>query len=821
MRAALLAFCLGLLGLSFARHEQDIPYVIILCLVSLPFLLLLISIGLRKNNTRSKVLQLASTLVLAFVLGMLWHGLWAQGKIQDRLPVELEGVDMLVEGFVSNLPQQNQISQQFEFQITNSDSNFSDRKVLLNYYGKGIIEPGQKWQMLVRLNRPHGFANPGGFDYEAWLFQKNISAKGYVRSSFTAELLHRSRLSCLRDWQLSLSMCSASLNLIRFRIKQLIVEAVGDSRYAGVLLALSLGDGAEINGSDWQLLADTGTNHLFVISGLHIGMIAGFCFLLARRALRLFPGVGLYVPQQKLAAVLAIVAALLYSLLAGFTLATQRALVMIVVYMLGFLLSRNILVSFRFLLALACVLALNPLSALNPGFWYSFIAVGALLMCVESAQVKNNAVDGALDHAGGKLFFSKCYDYFIKPQLIVFLALLIPLAIWTQQITLLSPLVNVFAIPLIGFCVVPLCLLGLIATGMSVRITEFCFSLADALLSYLFNFLQSMVGHAGFWALIPVPALQPMQITAALFVVFLLLAPKSVLGRGRGSVLVIPFILAVMFPQSIKPIAEDVRVHVLDVGQGLSVIVQTKNHALVYDTGANLSAEFNIGEAVLVPVLRDLGIKSLNKVIISHGDNDHAGGLSGLAAAIPIEVLHSSSEELGVDLAIRSCNENQSWDWDGVYFHFLSNEQEFASANNNSCVLRIGFSSSAEEGAVLLPGDIESAAEKTLVLKYGAQLRSSLLLAPHHGSSTSSSYVFLKNVEPEQVVYASGYRNSFDHPNEKVTARYDEFSAKSFSTAVSGTISFNFSFSFSFSFSRGQVLSRPRLFREEEPHYWY
>lgn len=808
MRCALLSFCLGLLAPGLLAD-------ISVALKVGPIFFLLSSIAAFVTAQRRALRPRLYILLSCFAAGIVWHGHWANGILQHRLPLALEGVDMLAEGLIVSVPQRNTISQQFEFHITNSDVRFSDRKVLLNYYGEETIEPGQRWRFVLRLNRPHGFANPGGFDYEAWLFQRELTAKGYVRTSTANELLvrHRCSLLCIGEL-LSPSSLTAMISSLRYRLRSKLLALMQGSRYSGIVLALVLGDRSAVEAADWQLLTDTGSNHLFVISGLHIGMIAGFCFYLSKALLRCFPLIALRIPIQKLAALSAILAAVSYALLAGLSLPTQRALVMIVVFMLGQLTNRRYLVSFRFLLALAIVLSLNPLAAMSAGFWFSFIAVGSLLTCMDSGIAE---ADFQNRFAPVRSILVKAYAYNIRPQLIVFFALLVPLVFWTQQFSLLAPLVNVVAIPLVGFVVLPLCLFGLLLMNFSEAASYACLLMADAVLQALFHFTQWLLQHTDSWAVIHFTVLHPWQIMSSTVAVIILLLPRGIVNRG----LILPLSLPLLFSLPGPAIGEGViRLHILDVGQGLAVIVETANHSLVYDTGANLSAEFNIGAAVVVPVLRTLAIQKLDRVVISHGDNDHAGGLSGLLSSLPADAIYSSARQLNTGQQILPCQGSKSWNWDGVEFQFLSifaappagSEDEATnsySMNNSSCVLQL----KTGQNSVLLPGDIEVEAERKLALGYGEGLRSTIIVAPHHGSKTSSSYSLLKNVNPEYVVFSAGYQNSFNHPSEGIVARYAEFAAIPVSTANSGMISFTIE-------PQGGV-EMPRRYRIENSRYWH
>lgn len=814
MRRVLLLFCAGIASAVFI---DTVAVALLPVWLSFGALILLIY---RARRLRFSPFLCKALLGLCFFTGgLLWHLSWADRLLQQRLPAELEGVTLVVEGIVLNLPQRSALAQQFEFKISKSEAGLAGRKVLLNFYGDEVIAPGQLWQFSLRLNRPHGFSNPGGFDYEGWLFQKGISAKGYVRNSARNELLMEFASLSLSGLLLRpLLRPLLLINHWRYQLKSRIVRLLADSPYLGMVLALTLGDKSAISQADWQLFSATGSNHLFVISGLHIGMISGCCYWLALLLQRKIPSLTSAYPAQKVAALLALLTALAYALLAGFTLPTQRALVMIAVFMLGSLNNRHYLLSFRFVMALTVVLLLNPLAFISSGFWLSFAAVGALLL---AGSFTAEPRDEPLLHFSLREKLSKIIKYLIKPQLVVFLALSLPLIFWTQQLSLISPIVNMLAIPVVGFLVVPLCFLALLFSVLNEPLSEILFSVVESILTLLIGLMRYFLEQGADALVLSLPRFSNWQLLSLVFAVLILLLPKEMIRRF----LLIPLCLPIILPlvsawlpltsstSQQKAAEAELRVHIVDVGQGLAVIVETPEQVLVYDTGANLSADFNIGSAVLVPLLRSWGITTVDRVIISHGDNDHAGGLSGLESKLQIGRLLSNGAELNTTMEVGLCAANQPWRWHLVEFQFLQTRLDYASENNNSCVLQIRFGATS----ILLPGDIEREAETELVLRYGEQLNSTILLAPHHGSASSSSYAFVKNVRPKYVVFSAGYRNNFNHPDEKVVARYREFGSIPLSTTNTGMISFEFDGHT----DEIRALDAPRLHREENFRYWH
>ncbi|PCI76335.1 MAG: DNA internalization-related competence protein ComEC/Rec2, partial [SAR86 cluster bacterium] len=752
--------------------------------------------------------------LLLVSLGAGWHLRWANDRLSERLPLILEGETLQVEGVVIGLPERSLIAQQFQFEILRAPSGFFPRKVILNYYGGTTVIPGQYWRLAVRLNRPHGFANPGGFDYEAWLFQQGVSARGYVRDSASNQLIP----ALSKDVGFYPSVW---LHSVRYSLKIKLQRMLAGSQYGGLLMALLLGDRSGISQDSWKLFTATGSNHLFVISGLHIGMISGFVFWLALLVGRLVR-IGRLVPAQKFAAFFALVAALMYALLAGFSLPTQRAFIMIAVLICGLFWNTRYQVSFRLLLAMFAVLLLNPLALISSGFWLSFIAVAALLAFAGSSQA-SVSVEQIEVPLGERV--AAVARFLVRPQLIVFIALGVPLIFFTQQLSLLAPVVNIIAIPVVGFLIVPICFASLLVSFVHEPAAILLFSIAHGGIALLIEFMEFLVAWGSSSLQLQVAQPNSWNVLALFFAVLLLLLPKGVCRRG----LVIPLMLCVLpIPERLRSSTGEVnilRLHVIDVGQGLAVIVQTRHHALLYDTGANLSPDFNIGSAVVVPALRALGIRSLAAVVVSHGDNDHAGGLSGVEGGMHVERLIGNRKDLKAKLPVALCLDVDDWNWDGVEFRFLQSGLDHSSENNSSCVLQIRSSA----GSILLPGDIEREAEAQLARRYGAELASDVLLAPHHGSGSSSSYAFLKRVKPAYVVFSAGYRNSFGHPHGQVAERYTEFASRGFTTSETGMLSLEFggtrrgesSEGFSKKAAPEDTIVRISEYRKQNSRYWH
>jgi competence protein ComEC len=473
----------------------------------------------------------------------------------------------------------------------------------------------------------------------------------------------------------------------------------------------------------------------------------------------------LWLPAPRVAALAALLAATGYAALAGFAIPTQRALVMLAAGLLGVLLDRRTAPSILLALALLAVLVFDPLAVLAPGFWLSFAAVAVILYVVTGDR-----------RAPG--WRSRLLT-FGRVQWAVTLGLLPLLLFIFQQASVTSPLANLAAIPVVELVVIPATLLGVL--GLLVLPDGWASGVllvAATALEWLWPLLAALARWpAALWSQ-AAPA--PWVLAAASVGVALLLAPRGFPGRWAGSVWLLP--LLVVTPPA--PAVGEVWLTLLDVGQGLSVVVRTAGHTLVFDTGARFNARFDLGRAVLVPYLRQSGAGRVDVLVVSHGDNDHIGGSGSLLAAVPVaEVLTSVPERIGG--GARACADGQRWEWDGVRFEFLHPGPGAAGGDNNaSCVLRI----EGPYGRALLPGDIEAGAERALVASRPAALRAEVLVVPHHGSRTSSSDAFVDQVGPQLALIPVGHRNRYRHPHPDVVARYRERGIRLEDSAHAGAI---------------------------------
>jgi competence protein ComEC len=681
-----------------------------------------------------------------FLLGIVWAIGFALVRLHGQLPQALEGVDLKMTGRITGLPDVQDKNVRFDFTPTQAENQLPSRIRLTWYQSNRPLKAGQTWTFTVKLKRPHGTVNPGGFDYERWLFTEGIGATGYIRSTPPPELIKEAAYTDVAG--------------LRQAIADRLSGLSADAHNLALIRALMIGDGSQITQAQWDVFRKTGTTHLIVISGSHIGLIAGFIFFLT---VKCWAWTGLLRwPPPRIAAIIALIAAVFYAFLAGFAVPTRRAVIMLAIAMAAVIGQRNSRPFNTLAAALFAVLIADPLAVLSAGFWLSFFAVGLILFTI-----------------AGRLGKTKLFSGAIKLHWVTSLGLAPFLLFFFQQVSFIAPFANLLAVPIISLFVLPVSLFGLLLLPLS--------STAAGLLLLPVDYaLQGLMWLLTLMAQIPVatihhPAPSYWALLTAMPGALWLLAPFGTPSRWLGGVMLLPLI----FTAPDRPRPGEIRMALLDVGQGLAVSLQTADHWLVFDTGPQFSAESDMGRNVVVPYLHGQGADRIDALIVSHGDNDHIGGARSILSALPVTRLLTSAPNSLAEYAPLTCKSGQVWQWDNVNFTILAPKLlDPARDNNNSCVLKI----QSENGTILLTGDIEAAAESWLIDQYGEALHADILVAPHHGSKTSSTWSFLKTVQPKFILIPAGYRNQFGHPHRSVLARYEKIGIKWLNTADSGAI---------------------------------
>jgi competence protein ComEC len=688
--------------------------------------------------------------------GLLW-ACWQASQIAGaQLPLHLEGEDILVRGVVQGLPERlaggrlrfgflvDEISEQGQWQT------FPLVARITWYRNKRVVQPGERWQLKVRLKRPRGFSNPGGFNYQRWLLAQGIQATGYVRGKTANRRLHQTGGQPVQGLRQELSA----------HIQQLDMSAP----VRALLRALGVGDRSAMSTAQWQVLQATGTSHLLAISGLHVGMVAGLVFFIARLGWNLLGNPQRW-PAPRVAAACSIIAALAYALLAGFQVPAQRALAMVSLWMLALMWTGRPSPWRVWSIALLAVLLLDPFAVADPGFWLSFAAVALICLLTLGRHGQTGRWRRLLTVQFGLLLG------------------LAPLQwLWFQLLSISAPFANLIAIPWVGLLVVPVMLAGILLLPFATLIGDWLLGLSALSLSMLWWTLERLAGlPVNLWQS---PAVSGGWMLLLMIGIVALLLPGAMRLAPVGIMLLLP----VFWLQPERPARGDVWFTLLDVGQGLAAVVETRDHVLVYDSGPAFRSGFNTGDAVLVPYLVKRGYRHIDRLVISHADNDHIGGAHSLFERL--DVFSIQSGEPGEINWARSkqCLAGQRWIWDQVQFEYLAPFVP-GKGNNSSCVLRVETSAGR---VLLLPGDIERSIEQQLVERQVHRLAADILVAPHHGSRTSSTQAFVNAVDPEYVLFPAGYRSRFGFPKPDVLARYLETGAQTLDTATDGAVQVHF-----------------------------
>ncbi len=611
-------------------------------------------------------------------------------------------------------------------------TDLTGRRLRLNWHLPPPLRLGETWRLAAEVRPPWAYQSPGGFDYERWLMANRLNGTGYVREG---------------------QRLAAAVPTLREALHAGIAARVAPLRNRNHLLALATGNGSWLTDDDWALLRRTGTVHLLVVSGLHVGLVAVIGLGLGFGIARLVPWLLPWLPAGWLAAGIALGAVGAFAWLAGGGVPAVRAAVMSTFGVLALMAGRRVS-SWRWLaLAAVAVICLDPLAVLANGFWLSFGAVALLVGAVVHRYPSYGWLAG--------LF---------RAQWILLLGMTPLVAAVAGEAAPAAGPANLFAVPWVSMLVVPLVLLSLLASLFFPWLAGLCWAGADAALSSLLGYLGWLDTRGAY--LMPIGAVQA---AVCLFALACLLC-----AAGRRVVLVCLPLFSVGFtvPENRPPYGE-VRVLALDVGQGSAVLIDTQRHRLLYDTGARFASGFDLGEAVVLPAIAATGRQALDGLIVSHGDIDHAGGAPAVLDRLAVRSLLADVPGLGG----RPCRRGQHWTWDGVRFSVLHPPQGYAaSGNDSSCVLSVV----ARGGSLLLPGDIELAAER-LLLAQGVQ-PVDLVFMPHHGSNTSSSRRFVEALEPRLAIAMAGLNNRYGHPHPLVAERYAAVGARLWVTGRDGTL---------------------------------
>ena len=755
-------------GVLLSQQLPDLPG----WLFSLTSLILLIVLIARYQADFADGLKL----ITWSAIGFFWSVLSAHWQLSDKLPDELIKQPIEIHGEIIDLPEKHGEDWRFNFHVQHASFNGQavdvPEKIRLSWYRtEQELKSGQTWQFQVKLKPPTGLRNFGLFDLEGWYFQNGIRARGYVINTTGNTLVEPATLIDFDSW--------------REKIRSQLEQYNQHSKAVAITMALTLGDKSHITQEDWQVFRRLGINHLVAISGLHIGMVAMLAYWLSGLIWRLSARLCERVATPQIQAVSALFFATVYAGLAGFSLPTQRALIMLSIVLLSRLLLVNMQPYRQLFLAFFMVLIWQPSAIINAGFWLSFTAVAAIFYVLHFSNT------------------SSVFIKLIKMQLVISVALMPLTLLFFQQASVVSPLVNLLLIPLFSFLVVPGALLTVLLSFWDHQLT---FTLTSSYFQAVQNLLEFLsVLSTPDWLILEMPNLSKVQ--------YLLILAAVAVGFFRTHMnkkISVWLVCGGIFPLTANTLDPGLlRLTVLDVGQGSAYLVQTSDKVLLYDLGPRYSGG-SATRSVVIPYLQNQSISQIDQVIISHADSDHAGDVRALQSAFDVEDIYIGEPVKYLGRG-EICHHADAWNWDdNTGFRFLTAPlQSSQSGNNSSCVLQVshhGFK-------MLLTGDIEKKVEKQLVRQFADQLESDIVLVPHHGSRSSSTSGFVSHTKPGWVLNSSGYLNRYQFPVDSVKARWMDNGARFFDTASHGAIEFVID-------QAGGLVSL-RTFHDNERKYWH
>lgn len=699
---------------------------------------------------------------------------------QYQLPHELQGENIVVTGEVIDVPRNNDGALSFKLHLHSWDHATQTRpdNIQLSWYrGAPEIVAGDRWQLTVRLKRPHGSMNLGGSDREKFLFHQGVQATGYVRDTKPEEI----------DNNLKLGQKKLSLNRLRQQLADKLLDALPESDVKGPVLALTLGMRDQMTRQQWDTFRATGTSHLMAISGLHVGLVSGLLFWLCRRLWSRSERLCLLFPAPKAAAVAGLVGAIIYAAMSGMAVPAQRACLMVSVVAIAVIFDRKLFPGYLLAAAMLIILLLDCFAVLSAGFWMSFAAVAALLFVLQKNKTE------------------KLSWQWLQIQGLLLFALL-PLSIWFfQQSSIIAPVVNVVAVPFTGLLVVPLLLVGSLLLPIIPPLAKLLLRSGDWLLHQLVKLLELSANSTDVMMTLPKPDL-PVLLLAMLGVI-VLLAPRLHLSKVAGVILILPLLFN--RPEGVP--VDEFRVDVLDVGQGSAYVIQTHEHTMLFDPGPRYADDYEAGTSIVTPFLYARGIRELDTLMVSHADDDHVGGLQGVLDNFKVQRLLLPDPSAVDVLDALACHKDQSWQWDGVTFIVMNPPAKFLhhdkNRNNGSCVLLV----KAANASMLFTADIEKGAERMLVNNYPA-LAADVMTVPHHGSKTSSTQLLLDQVQPTLAIVSAGYRNSFGHPKPEVMERYASNNIDVQETTKTGMLTLHF---------RVDGTIETSQYRKNHQRYWH
>lgn len=747
--------------------------------------------------------------VFCFALGFSYFCLRAQILLNNQLSLGVEHLAELQIEVVS-FPKIGTRKLSFKAKINNINTpqatpfNIMGGNILLSCYDcKLNIAVGEQWQVTARLKRPRGAASWGVFDFERFALANNIVASGVMVDSSNAYRVSEAK----------------TINSLRSNIKRTISAASISTHGKALITSMMIGDRSSFEPALWQFLKVTGLAHIVAISGLHVGLIFGFSVFFLRLMTNRICWIYQYCPAHILIPILALPLVYFYCQMVGFSLPTQRAFIMLLIYCM-LRLSLYGATNLKVLLLTCLMMVLyKPIVLLSVSFWMSVLAVLIIGLALSGGSNHYARSKRSASTSTSKLWRLLYMQWRLSLGMAAVSLLLI------GSTSIISPLVNMFVVPVVSLIVMPVLLLGLgLLMVEQLSLALWLLQALDQTGQWVFNYLHA-VAWLDFVGLFELPIIGGFRKMGVALICLIWAVNTHLLGRGS---LVMIACICLSLNTRDKLQAGEVLLTVLDVGQALAVVVELQGYQLIYDTG-NRFENFDSAQSTILPYLRGKNISYLNKLIVSHHDSDHMGGMQSLLKSLVVNEVtsHGLPENLPIEFQARfsRCQAGQYWQEAGVEFQYLAPHRvsfntdvvinKKRSENNRSCVLKI----TSPYADILLTGDIERTVEHELIKRYASSdaaqakglLVSDILVLAHHGSKTSSSPSFLNLVSPKLAISSTGYLNRHGHPHAKVLQRLKKRGIQHINTVNSGSVQIHLQ-------SNGYEVAR---YRQKHQRFWY
>ncbi len=790
-----IAFLLGMVSLFILPSIQSIIPLAGLALVGLIFLVNYRRFCCSQSNAfRQKLFEISGVFLWAVIWACGHSYLWSSYSSQ----LVTEPKKAWVEGYICSIPTSQNYATKFDFCIQKIDGlavPFAQKSRFKFSWGKYVEKPaielkaGQYWQFYAKLRPSHGRYNLGGFDYQKWLLAEGYAGQGYIKKQ--ASPITHGTFAISSFYQAS-----------RQKLYDRIELNLPYSPYKGLLLGLLLGERGDIDTSQWKVLQASGTGHLFAISGLHIGLAAFWCYWFVFFLWRLNSRLCVFYPASKVAQLGALLGGLSMLLISGMGLPAQRAFIMLAIFILSRWSGRYYELSSVLGMTLIIILLIHPFAVLSTSFWLSFLAVFIISLCLKKQAYHIQVEDSRL----GKINkLQKKYSSFIiwlKLNSYLYIVMLAISAYFFNQISVVGLIANLVLIPLVSFILMPILYLSLLCLPLQFGISALILKLATSVISFGYAVQE--------WLATFNQSLMLFELNNELLLGFcllsiLILLPKKLVSRT----VYLPTIIIVLMGVTQTKETEKFSMTVFDIGQGLSIFIETPQGNLLYDTGWG-NQDYALAESVVLPFLDKQGINKIDKLVISHADSDHAGGVKQIIEAKQVSEMIWGERLDGYQG--ESCHGYQPWAWGEISFQFLPHLTESQlEGNNASCVLSV----STPQGKILMTGDIEKQAERALVDKGIKQHQ--ILIAPHHGSKTSSTREFIQQVSPKETIFSAGYDNRWKFPRQSIVERYHLAESRTWVTYRDGAILIRLS---NDTAQQGHQELEVLSLRKEERHFW-